>query len=74
MNCHDKKYIAMYMYVYIYITHMIPQIALAIGVLTVLLEAPMNPLTIRWCCRSPDFIDFYNTNSMSPSKTHRFLK
>ena len=47
----------------------IPQTDLSVGVLTVLIIAPINHLPTRWCCRSSFFIDFYDTNSTSPSKT-----
>ena len=52
----------------------IPQTVLTVGVLTVLVEGPMDPATRRSRCGAADFIDFYNTNSMSPSKTPQFLK
>ena len=52
----------------------IPQTVLTVGVLTVLVEGPMDPPTRRSRCGAADFIDFYNTNSMSPSKTPQFLK
>ena len=38
-----------------------PQTDLSVGVLAVLVEAPMNSGMVRWCCPGADFIDFYNT-------------
>ena len=47
----------------------IPQTVLTVGVLTVLLEAPMAAVTMRWRRRGADFIVIIDTWWHLPSKT-----